>query len=139
MAKLKEGVIGLARIAFPRARLTVAGRTRHRSRNAGLQSSDPDERDVIHHRGHPNLPVSSAPNLPIGRRFEHDRDVATSAGWTHQPQLQARERKARSPRANQRVEIELLSIDAPPHRHRAFTMALGAANVHPPAEAPRHA
>jgi hypothetical protein len=42
------------------------------------------------------------------------------------------------PRANQSVEVELLPIDASSNRLRAFPITIGAAHVHPPAEASRH-
>jgi hypothetical protein len=67
--------------------------------------------------------LSSAANLPMDRRFEYGRYAAISAGATHQPRLQARERKVRSRRANQSAEIEPLAIEAPPHRFPAFTIA----------------
>ena len=48
-------------------------------------------------------------------------------------------RSAWASRANQRVEVELLAIDASPHGLRALAIAIGAPHVHPPAEASRDA
>ena len=81
---------------------------------------------------------SSATYLSIARRFEHVGYAATSTSRAHQPRLQPRQREVRSPRANQRVEIELLAIDASPHRLRALAVAIGAPHVHLPAEASRN-
>ena len=80
---------------------------------------------------------SSAADLSIGRRFEHDRHAATSASGTHEPRLQTRQREVRSARANQCVEIELLAIDASADGLRAPAIAISAPRVHLPAKASR--
>ena len=76
--------------------------------------------------------------ISVGRRFEDDRDIATSASRTHQPRLEARKREVRASSAIQRVEVELLSIDASSDGFRALTIAIGAPHVHIPTEASRH-
>ena len=78
-------------------------------------------------------------DLPVGRRLKHDCHGATSASRTHEARLQPRQREVRSARANQRVEIKLLAIDASPDGLRALAIAVGAPHVHPPAEASRNA
>ena len=61
----------------------------------------------------------------------------TSTSRTHEARLQARKRKVRAARTNQRLEIELLAIDASPDGFRALAIAVGAPHVHPPAKASR--
>jgi hypothetical protein len=43
-----------------------------------------------------------------------------------------------SARADQRFEIELPAVNAPPRGPGALAIAVGAAHVHLPAKAPRH-
>jgi hypothetical protein len=71
--------------------------------------------------------------------FKHDRHPSISASWAHETRLQTREGKVRATSGNQRLEVELLAIDAAPHGSRFLTIAVGAAHMHLPAKAARYA
>ena len=48
---------------------------------------------------------SSAANLSIARRLEHDSNLATSTRWTHEPRFEARQWEVRSACADQSFEV----------------------------------
>jgi hypothetical protein len=71
-------------------------------------------------------------------RLEYDRDAPAPASRTHKPRFQTRKGQAWPARGDQRVNVELLSVDTFPYATHALALALGASHMHPPAEASRH-
>ena len=77
----------------------------------------------------------AAGHVPFYGRFKHNAYPATPASRAHEAGLKARQREARPARAHQRIEVELPPINALPDALHAVARAIGAAHVHPPAEA----
>jgi hypothetical protein len=79
------------------------------------------------------------PHLRIARRLKNHRHLPIAARRTHQSPFQPSQWEVRAARGNQCLEVQLLAVDAAPHRPRFLPIGVVAAHVDLPAQAPGHA
>ena len=77
--------------------------------------------------------------MAVARRFENNGYSAAAASGTHESRFEARQREVGTARANESIDVELLSVNAFPDPLHAVARAVGAPHVYLPAEASRDA
>ena len=83
--------------------------------------------------------LSHTTDVAVARGFENNGHSAATASRTHEPRFEARQREVGTARANQSIDVELLSVDAFPDPLHPVAWTMGAPHVHLPADASRDA
>jgi hypothetical protein len=76
--------------------------------------------------------LRSLRTLRFGRRLKYDHDPPISAAWTHEPALQTSKREVSATRPHQRVQVQLLLINARPRVRPVIDRATSATGRNAP-------
>ena len=85
------------------------------------------------------FPLSTSHLRSIAWRFKNHRHPPVPASRTHQTPFQPPQWEVWPSRSNQRLKVKLLTVDALPHGPCFLAITIGAAHMHLPTKAPRHA